>query len=340
MNKNIEPIYNQNPIKNYVYHTLADTSKAESVLGFKAEIPLKTSITYLLEELQKGDRKRLVKKKQRNNYKGRQTGTEVRALFLDYDGTISPLNVPRSESLLSPENMAVLHQISQQIPVAVITTKDLSFVVKRTPFAQAWSGLGGLEIKIGDAVNRASCLRNMTPYLITALKYAKGLSGNDLTIEEKRDSEGATVAFSVDWRQAKNSCEAEERALKIISYCETLPLVTIKYKGQPFIDVFPCPVNKGKALLELKQKLGLRNGILYMGDSIVDNAAFEVADIAVGVIHEETPDNLACDYFVKFEDVAAFLQSLLKNSFRFSLKLPGVMHRFEAFQYIRRRKPT
>ena len=282
----------------------------------------------------------VVKRRQSNNHKGRQTGTEVRALFLDYDGTISPLNVPRSESLLSPENMAVLHQISQQVPVAVITTKDLSFVVKRTPFAQAWSGLGGLEIKIGDAVNRASCLRNMAPYLITALKYAKDLSGNNLIIEEKRDSDGATVAFSVDWRQVKNKYKAEEKASKIISYCETLQLVTIKYKEQPFIDIFPCPVNKGKALLELKQKLGLRNGILYMGDSIVDNAAFKVADIAVGVIHEETPDNLACDYFVKFEDVAPFLQSLLKSKFRFSPKLPKVLHGTQAFQRIRRRNST
>jgi len=281
-----------------------------------------------------------VKKRQSNNYKGRQIGTEVRALFLDYDGTISPLNVPRSESLLSPENMAVLHQISQQVPVAVITTKDLSFVVKRTPFAQAWSSLGGLEIKIGDAVNRASCLRNMAPYLITALKYAKGLSGNDLIIEEKRDSDGATVAFSVDWRQAKNSYEAEERALNIVSYSETLPVFTIKYEGQPFFDVFPCPVDKGKALLELKQKLGLRNGILYMGDSIVDNPAFEVADIAVGVIHEETPDNLVCEYYVKFEDVTTFLQGLLKNRFRFSLRLSMILHRTQAVQFIRRRKFT
>jgi len=70
--------------------------------------------------------------------------------------------------------MAVLHQISRRIPVAVITTKDLAFVVKRTPFAHAWVGLGGLEIKIGDVVTRASCLRKMTTHLTTALKYAKG----------------------------------------------------------------------------------------------------------------------------------------------------------------------
>lgn len=277
-----------------------------------------------------------VKKKQSNDYKGRQSGTEVHALFLDYDGTISPLSFLRSESQVSSKNMQVLHQISRRIPVTIVTTKDLAFVVKRTPFAHAWVGLGGLEIKIGDAVTRASCLRRMRTHLTTALKYAKNLSGDGLIIEEKRDSKGVTVAFSVDWRQAVNRCRAEERALKIISQCETLPVVLIKYEGQPFFDVFPCPFNKGKALLKLKRKLGLYNGILYMGDSVVDNSAFAVADIAVGIIHEETPNHLACDYFVKFEDVAAFLQSLLKSKFRFSPKLPKILHGTQAFQHIRR----
>lgn len=55
---------------------------------------------------------------------------------------------------------------------------------------------------------------------------------------------------------------------------------------------------------------------------IVDNAAVDKADISVGAIHEETPDNLIWDYFVKFEDVTAFLRGLLKNNFRFNLRLP------------------
>jgi UDP-glucose 4-epimerase len=40
LNKDIKPIYKPNPIKNYVYHTLADTTKAEKILGFKAKVSL------------------------------------------------------------------------------------------------------------------------------------------------------------------------------------------------------------------------------------------------------------------------------------------------------------
>ena len=189
-------------------------------------------------------------------------------------------------------------------------------------------------MKIGDVITRTSCLLKMTPTLTPALEYAKRFSGNDLEIEEKQDSEGVTVAFSVDWRFAKNKCKAEEKACEIISYCEKLPIVTSKYEGQPFFDVFPCPVNKGKTLLRLKQKLGLCNKILYMGDSTVDNSAFEVADVAVGVINKETPDNLVCKYFVRFEDVATFLKSFLENGLCFSSKLPMILHRTEAFQFI------
>ena len=50
LGKNIQPIYKPNPIKNYVYHTLADTTKAERLLGFKAKIPLEEGIRSLIKE--------------------------------------------------------------------------------------------------------------------------------------------------------------------------------------------------------------------------------------------------------------------------------------------------
>ncbi|MEM2341575.1 MAG: NAD-dependent epimerase/dehydratase family protein [Candidatus Bathyarchaeia archaeon] len=49
LGKDIKPIYRDNPIKNYVYHTLADTTKAEKILGFKAKISLKEGIKSLID---------------------------------------------------------------------------------------------------------------------------------------------------------------------------------------------------------------------------------------------------------------------------------------------------
>jgi len=48
LGKNIKPVYKPNPIKNYVYHTLADTTKAEKMLGFKAKISLEEGLRSLL----------------------------------------------------------------------------------------------------------------------------------------------------------------------------------------------------------------------------------------------------------------------------------------------------
>ncbi|MEM1514605.1 MAG: NAD-dependent epimerase/dehydratase family protein [Candidatus Bathyarchaeia archaeon] len=48
LGKDIKPIYKPNPIKNYVYHTLADTTKTEKMLGFKASASLKDGIKTLI----------------------------------------------------------------------------------------------------------------------------------------------------------------------------------------------------------------------------------------------------------------------------------------------------
>ena len=48
MKREIDVEYVENPIKNYVIHTLADTSKAEKVLGFKAKINLEEGIKRII----------------------------------------------------------------------------------------------------------------------------------------------------------------------------------------------------------------------------------------------------------------------------------------------------
>jgi UDP-glucose 4-epimerase len=44
LGKLAKPRYVPNPIRNYVYRTMADTSRAKKLLGFRAEVPLKDGI--------------------------------------------------------------------------------------------------------------------------------------------------------------------------------------------------------------------------------------------------------------------------------------------------------
>ncbi len=90
---------------------------------------------------------------------------KVEGLFLDYDGTISPINVPRQESRVPQEIEATLYRIKQLIPVGIITTKDLSFILPRASFASVWCTIAGLEMKIGNTVVKAAGVEMALPHI-------------------------------------------------------------------------------------------------------------------------------------------------------------------------------
>ncbi len=50
LGKSLKPEYRQNPIKNYVYHTLADLTKARKLLGYEPSIKLEDGIKLLLKK--------------------------------------------------------------------------------------------------------------------------------------------------------------------------------------------------------------------------------------------------------------------------------------------------
>jgi hypothetical protein len=221
----------------------------------------------------------------------------------------------------------MLRQISNFLPISVITMKDLPFIMPRTPFAQAWSAIGGLEMRIGKRVLKRECLEHSLLSISRALDYAKShLASAGVEIEEKQDSEGRSVAFCVDWRKAKDSKIAKQEAERVGAYCEPLNLRVIRYETQPFFDVYPVAPDKGWALQEMLNELALRNGgVLYLGDSEMDNSAFKASNISLGVLHDETPlETLDCDYLVNFENIPDFLNALLANNLLFSSDFPMV----------------
>jgi len=264
-------------------------------------------------------------------YKGRcnrasRHKTRVKSLFLDYDGTISSLNSLRSHSRVPKETRRMLQRISSHIPIIIVSTKDLSFLLPRTPFAHVWCGIAGIERKMGNTIKEHAIPETALERIALGLEYAKANATiADLFVEEKRDSSGRTVAFCLDWRQASETEGVKAKADMIASYCEKLDLKVFKHPGRPYHDVYPVVVDKGKAVGEIREELKLEDGALYMGDSEVDNLAFSACDISLGVTHDDgTQQNLACTYSVRYEEVADFLTMLLAKDLLFSCDLPMI----------------
>ena len=251
---------------------------------------------------------------------------KIECLSSDYDGTISPLKVPRNQSHVPMETRVMLQRIGRFVPISIFTMKDLGFVMARTPFAHTWSAIGGLETRIGKRNLEKEGLEPKLSNIAFALDFARShFTTPGVEIEEKQDSEGRAVAFCVDWRQAKNSGAAKLQADVVANYCSALKLRVLRYENQPFYDVYPIAPDKGRALQETLNELAVKSGVLYLGDSEIDNSAFKASNISIGVIHDETPLKLLkCDYLVKFENVPSFLKTLLENNLQFSSDFPMI----------------
>jgi trehalose-phosphatase len=250
----------------------------------------------------------------------------VSCLALDYDGTISPLDVSRSKSRVPEKTFTLLQKIGRLIPIVIVTTKDLSFVSTRTPFARAWSAVSGLERKIDGTIQGRRGYGYKLGNVSLAIEYVKShITDTGVEIEEKHNVNKRPIAFCVDWRQARDALTAMKEAEAVADCCEALGLKVIRHGCQPFFDVYPVSIDKGVALKEMLKELKLKNGVLYIGDSEADNPAFEASDVSVGVVHEKTcPQRLACDYVLKFEDVSSFLSKLLANSLLFDSDFPMI----------------
>ncbi len=268
---------------------------------------------------------RLQAKQKNENCKTPRCGIKVDCLSSDYDGTLSPIDASRSESHVPLDTRVMLREISRLLPTCIITMKDLSFIMPRTPFAHAWSGIGGLEMQIGRRVLKRESLESRLSSVSLAINHARSHTVAGVEIEEKNNAEGQTVAFCVDYRRAKNTQAARSNAEKVANYCESQGLGVFKYGNRPFYDVYPFAPDKGQALKKTLDELGVKKNVLYMGDSEMDNAAFNVSSLSLGVVNDETPlEVLDCDYFVKFEDVSHFLKALIRNDLQFRSDFPMI----------------
>jgi HAD superfamily hydrolase (TIGR01484 family) len=245
---------------------------------------------------------------------------KISAIFSDYDGTLSPLELRREDAVLSPMLRRLLTKVSKRITLGIITTKDLSFVRDRVPFAHGISASCGLELQIGEKILLDERVRGTNEKLAKAYQdvLKKVLQARDnLVIERKESEDENLIAFCIDWRMARNWDEAKRVAAPLLTYCKEQGLYVVESVVSPFANVFPMKVDKGEAFGKLKREIGVEGPIMYLGDSEVDDPAFQLAEVSVGVKHRRIMPKLQCKYRIEFFEMENFLSKLIDSDFEF-----------------------
>jgi HAD superfamily hydrolase (TIGR01484 family) len=279
------------------------------------------------------------------------TRKRVQAILSDYDGTLVPIaNVKNVRTNAIPTELEqILSNISAEIPVSVISTKDFEFLRKKTTFARALSCMMGIETLFltNHATSRTIEKRILHADLAALQLKSAALEAiaeevilckefSAMLVERKHTSDGILAGLTIDWRhQLEDDWSYYRRAInhflsEIVANLKKAPVPTDiyvqKYSTHPFVDIYSIECNKGIAFDTVISELGYisidNKGTLYLGDSENDNPAFRKAGISIGIRSDARVNpKLDCSYFLDYKWLSHFLMNLRKNNFIFTDEL-------------------
>ncbi|MGA1864548.1 MAG: trehalose-phosphatase [bacterium] len=237
----------------------------------------------------------------------------VPAIFLDYDGTLTPIVQHPSDAIMPEKTREVIKSLAEHWMVAIISGRDLNDVRKMVGLDNiVYAGSHGFDISgPGDTLRGQKLGEEFLPALDQAeseLETAiKGIRG--AFVERKR------FAIAVHFRMAdeKDIPGIEEKVDDIVKLHSELR----KSTGKKIFELRPnMDWDKGKALLSLLEKMHINSSRvvpLYIGDDTTDEDAFRaIADLGVGILVSEDNQQTYARYVMKnTSEVASFLEMLL-----------------------------
>lgn len=191
------------------------------------------------------------------------------AVFLDYDGTLSPIVEDPAAAVMAPSMRDALERLAARCTVAVVSGRDLQGLRRFVGLEQPiYVGSHGFEIEGAGMVRRVGA--EFVPDLDNAEAALKSLAADipGAELERKRYS------LAVHYRRVPEARRQHVHAA-VREVLERRPRLRhgagkMVHEIRPAIDW-----DKGKAVLWLIEALGLeRARIVYVGDDITDEDAF------------------------------------------------------------------
>lgn len=194
-------------------------------------------------------------------------------LFLDYDGTLSPLVNNPGDAVLDEGTERILKRLKSNYPVAIISGRELSDIMDRVKIPGIiYAGNHGAEIWDGqhridgtDGAKDAAVPGDLKKELSSRLE---GIGG--AVVEDK------TATVSVHYRNVQQ--QDRESVFAVLwdtaaRYCGRVRMTM----GNNVFEVRPLEAwNKGDVVLWILQHFGAGKTPIYIGDDVTDEDAYRV----------------------------------------------------------------
>jgi trehalose 6-phosphate phosphatase len=212
------------------------------------------------------------------------------ALFLDYDGTLTPIVSRPEEALLPEATRDALQRLSERATVAVVSGRSLADVKALVGLeALVYAGNHGFEIRGPEGASLSHEIGR--EFQEDVARVRKALEPELLSVPGAW-TEDKTQSLSVHYRQVAEDRVADVEAI-VDRALKDFPRLR-KHFGKKVLEIRPrIDWDKGRAVLWLLEALHLDGGgvlPMYLGDDVTDEDAFRaLAGRGLGVLVSDVP---------------------------------------------------
>jgi len=242
-----------------------------------------------------------------------QAGGKRIAVFLDYDGTLTPIVETPNQAVMQEDMRAAVIELSRHCPVGIISGRDLEDVRDKVRIDSiVYAGSHGFDIA-GPSGLQVEHQVGME--FLPVLDKAEAELSRELGSIEGILVEWKKFAIAVHYRLAEPG--SVERIEQIVDEVVARHPDIRKAYGKKIFELQPnTDWHKGKALLSLLGTLKLDGGNVlpfYIGDDVTDEDAFRaLKGRGIGIVVWDEPYETAASYSLKNpEEVREFLLKLI-----------------------------